>query len=151
MFSKKKLIQSRDNLNLLVCKLNKLCRFLNELYDINSGGCCFVATCLARLLDQDKVKYKIGIDYGDDSDVDSISELNHAVFHVVLIINGELVNPDETDSYETYEIKNWRELYDYYNRVHDWSSFYNKCQNSFISKTIANFYYDFTEDLRERK
>lgn len=43
----------------LVDKLNNLCEFLSDSYDINHGGCCFVSSIIARYLDKLNIKYNL--------------------------------------------------------------------------------------------
>ena len=72
MLTKKNLIKSEKNLNELCHKLNSLFRFLDEVYDINSGGCCYVASVLAELLEEDDVDYSVIVydcDYDDFYDI----------------------------------------------------------------------------------
>lgn len=40
-------------------KLNSLCDFLDENYDINWGGCCFVAYAIAKQLDRYNIPYEL--------------------------------------------------------------------------------------------
>lgn len=43
----------------LVDKLNSLCKHLDDSYDINRGGCCFVSSIIARYLDKLGIKYNL--------------------------------------------------------------------------------------------
>ena len=45
----------------LLDDLNSLCEFLNNAYDVNSGGCCFLASIIAKHLDKLGIKYKLVI------------------------------------------------------------------------------------------
>ena len=44
-------------------QLNALCKELDYKYDINRGGCCYVASCLAEQLEIHNIPYK-AIQYG---------------------------------------------------------------------------------------
>ena len=148
MRSKKKLIQSEENLSYLSKKLNSLCKFLDELYDINSGGCCFISFCIANLLEQDNISYDIGII--DDYPENTLEEFDHSAYHVFLIINDDYdINNESCDEYTTYSGSSLS-LIQYYNKVSGWNSVYDHSKNVYMKKLITNFYYDFTEDLRER-
>ena len=58
----------------LVKELNKLCKQLVEVYNINHGGCCFVASEIAKHLDRLGLKYELGI-YDDwEKDLTAINE-----------------------------------------------------------------------------
>lgn len=148
MRSKKKLIQSEKNLSYLSNKLNSLCKFLDELYDINSGGCCFISFCIANLLEQDNILYDIGII--DDYPENTLEEFDHSAYHVFLIVNDDYnINNESCDEYTTYPGSSLS-LIQYYNKVSGWNSIYDHSKNVYMKKLITNFYYDFTEDLRER-
>lgn len=45
------------NCHSLLKSLNSLCKFLDDTYDVNLGGCCFLAAIIAKHLD------KLGLDY----------------------------------------------------------------------------------------
>lgn len=47
------------NVHNLKHSLDCLCDCLNILYNINNGGCCYVAYLIARHLDKLKVKYDL--------------------------------------------------------------------------------------------
>lgn len=45
-----------------LCKeLNELCKELHSKYEINSGGCCYVASVIAKYLDKFGIKYRLVI------------------------------------------------------------------------------------------
>lgn len=56
------------NCHSLLRNLNSLCKFLNETYCVNSGGCCFLASLIAKYLDRLHIKYDLVIydDYARD-------------------------------------------------------------------------------------
>ena len=43
----------------LLKNLNSLCKFLDDTYDVNSGGCCFLASLIAKHLDKLNIKYNL--------------------------------------------------------------------------------------------
>lgn len=49
------------NCHKLIKKLNSLCEFLNEAYSVNQGGCCFLASLIAKHLDKLSIKYDLVI------------------------------------------------------------------------------------------
>ena len=85
MLIKKNLIKSEKNLSELCHKLNSLFRFLDEVYNINSGGCCYVASVLAELLEEDDVDYSV-IVY--DCDCDDFYDISCSCYHYTLRIIG---------------------------------------------------------------
>ena len=44
------------DINKLIYWLNRTCKLLDDRYNINRGGCCYVAYVIAKLLD----KYQVG-------------------------------------------------------------------------------------------
>lgn len=143
---KKNLIQSEHCLKMLASKLDSLCIFLDEIYNINLGGCCFISYCIADLLEKDKIKYVICI--VDDYTEDYLYEFNHAVEHVFISIENTFNINFWNENYVTYPGSS-KDLIDYYNRIGEWNSIYDCSKNIYIKKLITNFYYDFTEDFRE--
>lgn len=50
------------DINKLIYWLNRTCKSLDDRYDINRGGCCYVAYVIAKLLDKYQVKdYYLGL------------------------------------------------------------------------------------------
>ena len=47
------------NCHRLLRNLNSLCKFLDDTYDVNSGGCCFLASLIAKHLDKLNIKYNL--------------------------------------------------------------------------------------------
>jgi hypothetical protein len=47
------------NLHKLKCSINNLCKFLDDTYGINYGGCCYLAALIARYLDRLDIKYSL--------------------------------------------------------------------------------------------
>lgn len=47
------------NIDNLKCSLDYLCNFINKLYNINNGGCCYLAYLIACHLDRLKIKYDL--------------------------------------------------------------------------------------------
>jgi hypothetical protein len=43
----------------LFTKLNKLCLELDNKYNINNGGCCYVAACIAEQFEKFNIPFKI--------------------------------------------------------------------------------------------
>lgn len=48
-----------NELSRFVSELNNLCEFLDYKYNINKGGCCFVAYEIAKHLDKLNIKYNL--------------------------------------------------------------------------------------------
>lgn len=43
----------------LLKNLNSLCKFLDETYNVNMGGCCYLASLIAKHLDKLNIKYDL--------------------------------------------------------------------------------------------
>ena len=69
--------------------LDAICKCLNTLYNINNGGCCYVAYCIAQLLEKDSIPFDVVV--FDDFDADSLSELDEECYHIAIriVIDGE--------------------------------------------------------------
>lgn len=136
---------------ILTERLNKLCKFLDDEYDINAGGCCYIAYCLARLLSRDKFKFKVII-YEDYILEDRFSEVIGSYWHYAIGIGEYTINSCDCDDdnfcKNVYTGVKASEILTHYQNG-SWNNCYNSRKNSFIFKTIKVFYNDLTEDLRE--
>ena len=93
--------KSTEVQEILAERLNKLCRFLDEEYDINAGGCCYVAYCLAKLLSKDKFKFRVII-YEDYELEDRFSEISGSHYHYAIGIGNYTINSAECDEDESF-------------------------------------------------
>ena len=71
----------------LIDELNKFLKRLDNLYNINSGGCFYVAYLIARELDNLGINY-IVVDWHEDSRLNKYS-----MYHRSLKVDGRYVNP----------------------------------------------------------
>lgn len=70
--------------------LNSLCEKLDNNYQINSGGCCYVAYLLAKELEDLNIPYKFITQDG--------------TYHCTIEVEGKLINPiDEEDDINAYD------------------------------------------------
>lgn len=155
MPTKKNLIKSEENLSKLCHKLNSLFVFLDEVYNINAGGCCYVASVLAELLEEDDIDYSV-IVY--DCDCDNFYDISCSCYHYTVritgaeeycsIING--YNEDECDTFSEFEGVTAIDLLDHYKEC-NWNDYYKVFRNKYIKGLITKFYKDFTYDLREKQ
>ena len=155
MPTKKNLIKSEENLSKLCRKLNSLFIFLDEVYHINSGGCCYVASVLAELLEEDNIDYST-IVY--DCDYDNFYDISCSCYHYAIriigaeeycsIING--YDEDECDTFSEFEGVTAIDLLDHYKEC-SWNDCYNIFRNKYIKGLITKFYKDFTYDLRKEQ
>lgn len=134
----------------LAYKLNKMFRMLDDVYDINHGGCCYVAYCIASLLKQSNINYSLVVfeDSEDDfEEVDGVDELEESHSHYGILLkdtyeinmendcidNAMLIehNPDPENILEHYHNAGWNDMYD-------------SGKNEFIKEIITTFYKEFT-------
>lgn len=133
---------------LLAERLNGLCKFLDNAYDINAGGCCYVAYCFAKLLESDNIKYRLII-YEDYELEENFKDLSESHYHYAIAFGKIVINPayDDFLVINKYQVSSSDILKHY--KKQTWNTCYDSSKNSFINNTLKNFYYDFTEDLRE--
>lgn len=151
----------RLNCHSLHKSLNSLCRFLDETYDVNKGGCCFLASVIAKHLD------RLGIDYAlviyDDYKKDH-TQIEHEVIschrnkgiftsvtgscscnHYCLQIKGAgVINEDDLEETHRYLIpdvtyKNINWIY----KNSDWNDCYEVRHNKTIKNIVKTFFKDY--------
>lgn len=131
--------------------LNAICKCLDTLYNINYGGCCYIAYCIAELLEKDNIPFEIIVFEEYDED---FNELPEACEHIAInIINEDwlIINKADYDleEYTTYKNVTSSDLLNYYKR-NRWNSLYNVFKNKFIKYIIKLLYENFTSSLRKR-
>ena len=133
-----------------------MCVELDNSFSINLGGCCYVAYCIAKLLEQDGFRYSLLVfdDYYNLSDYCDLFELPDTMAHYAIMlecpdsINSEVINcfEDDFDSFYTdFEVTS-DEILHYY-KTHEWNTEYNIKNNKLIKDAIEKVYYEFTENL----
>ena len=75
------------NIKDLINELNKFLKVLDNKYNINSGGCFYVAYLIAREFDKLGINYKV-VDWHEDSRLNEYS-----VYHRSLKVDGSYINP----------------------------------------------------------
>ena len=75
------------NIKYLINELNKFLKRLDNVYNINSGGCFYVAYLIARELDNLGINYTV-VDWHEDSRLNEYS-----MYHRSLKVDGRYVNP----------------------------------------------------------
>ena len=120
---------------LLVLRLNAICKCLNTLYNINWGGCCWIAYCIADILHNKGINYTLVI--CDEFPVTDFKKLDCSVNHIYIEVDGESINKGDFESCEISKIHNVspEEIENYYNKGR-WCSIYNRYKNTFIQKLI---------------
>lgn len=109
-------------------ELNALCIKLDNIYNINNGGCCYVAYVLAKYLEEYKIPF-------------TVREYDFPSHYVVEVSRGCLNRSGFNGYYESY---NWdsNSLLKMY-REYSWNTRYNVKHNSAVHlkiKAIFNKY-----------
>lgn len=108
--------------------LNQLCKDLDYKYNINSGGCCFVAAVIAEQLENCNIPFKL-IHY----------ELYSC--HYAIRVNDRIINRCDCKYNEIIfdDYLSSDDIYDtYYNE--DWNSTYNKQWNLIVKTKIKSLF-----------
>lgn len=152
------------DLSNLVRNLNNLCEFLDNSYDINCGGCCYISHLIAKHLESLNIEYSVVIldyeidkeDINEDEVITSIKKHKHNLLtgrdvgnHYALKIEDEIINPSSIDEDRTIictneiKSKDLKWIYD----TGDWNDMYNIARNKYISSYIDTFFKTVKLDL----
>ena len=136
-----------------VYKLKNLVTFIDNTYNINEGGCCYLSYIIAKQLEKHNILYLVGITSYGDFDISEIkSNINrrsrNGVFsfddygcnHISIKIGHLDVNviEDGTSDVEYINLTS-KDLHWLYNKGlknSDWNTTYNTDNNQIISKFI---------------
>lgn len=112
--------------------LNNLCEEMNISYNINCGGCCFVAAVIAEQLEIFNIPFKIAYTCGPT--------------HYAIKLNYGYINRDH---YEFEEFYNWNSeyLYNTY-KTEDWNNYYNKKWNLIVKTRIKSLFRKYGNNFR---
>lgn len=140
----------------LISKLNTLCNTLEAKYEINHGGCCFLAYLISRWLEKLNIPYSLTIcDYVDknkdelqnqlstrelnDSLVDSLIGEGTASHYYISTKYGD-INSEDKDDLNIYSLDANSEDIEWIYDHGSWNSQYNTNFNEDISNIINNFF-----------
>lgn len=150
------------NCHSLLKNLNSLCKFLDETYYVNSGGCCFLASLIAKHLDRLHIKYDLVIydDYVRDrlciehevitcrknKGLNNSVTGHHSCNHYCIQLRGAgVINGDDDCSREhRYTIpdvscKNIRWIY----KNSEWNDCYEVQHNKTIKNIVKEFFKEY--------
>lgn len=154
----RKRLVCRSNLQLaaLAYHLHRLCVRLNQTYQVNLGGCCYVAYCIAQLLEQDNLNFSVVVfdERYDLEDFTILDSLPEAMDHYAIILEtGNIpsnINCDKNDfcKFSNKFKASSSDLLHYYH-TNAWNECYDDRNNQLIKQLIEEDYYEFTESLRE--
>ena len=137
--------QFKINLHELYLKLNDLCIFLNCVYDINYGGCCYLAYLIAKSLEKTNFKFSVVV---YRCTCDDFYDLDCGHYHYAIKLGDDIINGYEEDDYKIFDNVSSTDLLDHYKEC-DWNDYYRTRKNALIKQVVNNFYKDFIHDLRE--
>lgn len=144
--------------------MNEACNKLDHKFDINCGGCCFVASLIAELLEQIEEPYQLFILNDDGYEVDDayLAIVDHKnefpcqdyvgrhywiylpFYHLSINISG-YDNYDECDlvkiSGVTSNQLQW--LYD----TGNWNSFYDISHNNYVKEILNNVFKKYEKEF----
>ncbi len=144
-----------ENKRLISKKLNNLCRYLNEEYNINYGGCCLVTYIISKLLKKDNFKFKIIVWSDYNLSVKNFSEINEAQFHYAINLGRYNINSGNCSKISYLhrfifnDVSPSDILKHYKNNNYCWNRSYNTSNNNLVFKLLKISYESFTKNLRE--
>ena len=133
--------------------LDELCSFLDKAYNINNGGCCWVAYCIAKMLYNSGFRIDIGIiSYDSEIDVENIKELDESYSHYYVILNGIPINISDFEESNSYVLQdvNPNDILEHY-KSEEWCCNYDHRKNSIVYKMLKTYYFDLLNDLRKEE
>lgn len=104
--------------------LNSLCEEMNFSYNINCGGCCYVAAVLAEQLENYNIPFKVVVTY--------------CPTHYWIKVSDRNIN---RDGFKKEGFLNWSssDLYKYYYNE-DWNNLYNRRWNLIVKTRIRSIF-----------
>ena len=144
----------------LVKELNKLCKQLVEVYNINHGGCCFVASEIAKHFDRLGLKYELGIYDDCEKDLAAINEevrnkcvnslntcsvvsCNSCCHYFLWLEDAGAINQNAEifGDYSIYSISNIRHTnIKWIYKISIWNDEYSTSNNQAIKKIINSYF-----------
>lgn len=105
--------------------LNSLCDKLDEEYQINYGGCCYVASIIVRYLEQYNISFEIVCyDFGN---------------HFAVKTKSCILN--KFDDMGVKQFYNWTSLQTSYHYYHnEWNEVYDTKYNGIVALRIRNIF-----------
>lgn len=148
------------NVHSLKYSLDQLCQCLDSLYDINNGGCCYIAYLIACHLDKLKVKYDLVIYDYEEKDEDhvnnevcnmcfpnSITGNQTCTHYCISISGGGIINEGDVTGLSKCLVKgitskNLKWLY----KHGSWNEVYNRGDNKYVKGMINLFFSKYEKD-----
>lgn len=107
-------------------RLNSLCENMNCSYNINCGGCCYVAAVISEQLEIYGIPFKVAVTYSPT--------------HYAIKVNDRFINRDRFKFFEE-DLFPWdsKHLYNIY-RYEDWNDYYNRRWNLIVQTRIKSLF-----------
>ena len=152
------------SLERILKKLNKLCKELDNYYDINKGGCCYVAYLIATNLWNLNIKYKLVVcdKYKNckalkmRKDINSLELSNYGFNHYFIEVDGFPINMGYFYEDLFYHSKASYvnpfcigKIYTYFKEKGGWNSTYETSYNSIVKDTINKFFEENEKRIRQ--
>lgn len=132
----------QNSLYNLIKNIDKLCQELDNKYRVNLGGCCFITYCIAKILEDYDIYYKIIVFDGFDEieNYFNLEDCEKTMYHYAILIPSYdfIINQGECNRWDYYynifesnsqEILNY---YNYHNEQGNWNSTYDTLNNKYI-------------------
>ena len=150
--------KSKENQYNLIEKLNEACEILNDQIHINCGGCCYVAYCIAELLERFNIDFSLII-FDRDFNLNKIYDfldVKRSMSHYAIIlgdsIEDDIINGDDLDYdlgyYQSFKVSS-EEILEHY-EIGYWNTIYNVDNNEFVQNTLEYIFYEFMENLYKK-
>ena len=152
------------NLEPILKKLSQLCSDLDRWYDINRGGCCYVAYLIATNLWNLKVKYKLVLcdKYKTCKalkmrrDINSLRLSGYSFNHYFIEVDGFPINMGYFNKKVCYQSKASYinpfcigKIYTYFKERDEWNEIYKPRHNPIVKDTINKFFEENEECIRQ--
>ena len=152
------------NLEPILKKLSQLCSDLDRWYDINRGGCCYVAYLIAVNLWNLKIKYKLVLCDRYKTckalkmrrDINSLRLSGYSFNHYFIEVDGFPINMGYFNKKVCYQSKASYinpfcigKIYTYFKERNGWNEIYKSHYNPIVKDTINKFFEENEECIRQ--
>ena len=152
------------NLEPILKKLSQLCSDLDRWYDINRGGCCYVAYLIATNLWNLKIKYKLVVcdkwktckALEMRRDINSLRLSDYSFNHYFIEVDGFPINMGYFNKKVCYQSKASYinpfcigKIYTYFKERDEWNEIYKPHHNPIVRDTINKFFEENEECIRQ--
>lgn len=134
---------SKEKLQTLAYNLNELCSDLDEHYDINNGGCCFVAACIAECLEKYDIEFSVLV---YDCYENEFNEIDCSHYHYMIVFNDTIINNMSYCSGTLYTYVDSEMIFQHFNEC-SWNETYDTTLNDNVKKQIIDC---FEQSLSEK-